>query len=137
MIELKYHIGGVRMRSANSHNRFARVCLLLLPLVAAACGTLEVGIAGTRDPGTETALVETRVVTPAAPDATVVVATMPPSVQAPTPTAVPAPANLSVAFSRDNNVWLWAEGEEAVQLTRRGGVEGIKISDDGAIVAFS
>ena len=125
------------MRLGTGLHRVRIVLLALLTLSAAACGTLEVGIAGTPGPSTETALVETRVVIPATPQGTAAEATTAPSAQAPTPTPVPAPANLYVAFSRDNNVWLWAEGGEAVQLTRRGGVDQIRISDDGAIIAFS
>lgn len=49
---------------------------------------------------------------------------------------LPTATELRVAFIKDDNVWLWEAGEEAVALTTAGGVSDVKISDDGEIVAF-
>lgn len=111
------------------------ICILFLVvavLLPTACGTLEVGIERTPTIGDATATKE--------------VATRLPSAATPTPvptvTPVSAPAELCVAFvnvtEHGNNAWLWTEGEkEARPLTKAGGVGGVTISDDGAIVAFT
>ena len=54
----------------------------------------------------------------------------------PTLTQVAAPTELQVAFIKDEDVWLWIEGGDGVPLTRSGGALDVRISDDGAIVAF-
>ena len=105
------------------------VVALLLPT---ACGTLEVGIERTPTTGDATATEEVATRSPSAATPT----------PAPTVTPVPAPAELRVAFvnvtEHGNNAWLWTEGEkEARPLTKAGGVGGVRISDDGAIVAFT
>ncbi|MDX1616706.1 MAG: hypothetical protein R3300_20535 [Candidatus Promineifilaceae bacterium] len=54
-----------------------------------------------------------------------------------TPTPTPAStAELSLAFIRDANVWLWRDGLGETQLTRNGGVESLYLSDDGTLIAF-
>ena len=44
---------------------------------------------------------------------------------------------LRVAYVRDGNVWLWEEGIGSRQLTNYGSASNVKISDDGALIAFS
>jgi hypothetical protein len=61
----------------------------------------------------------------------------------PSPTAKPTstPARESstqrVIFVKDQNVWMWTERFGAVTLTLSGGVTDAKISDDGAVVAYT
>ena len=109
----------------------------LLALAVAGCGTLDVGMVRTPGAAAPTGAIETREVTPAAQQPTEVVAVPDPTQVAPARTPVPPPSTLHVAFAKESNVWLWVEGQEAAQLTRRGGVEQIKLSDDGAVVAFT
>jgi Tol biopolymer transport system component len=128
--------------------------LVFVPFALAACGTLEirVEIPGGTPAGTGTAgevtveIVVTAELTPP-----------PPPERTPTPTSVdqlprtaepaftpvpasdyPAPAGLQVAFVRDGQVWLWMAGtREAVALASTGGTnDEVKLSDDGAVVAF-
>lgn len=53
----------------------------------------------------------------------------------PTPTPV-AIDDLAVAYTRDNNVWLWTESDGERQLTKDGGVDQVLLSDDKRIIAF-
>jgi hypothetical protein len=129
--------------------RYRNVSILsiLLLVLLTACGTLEVGIEKTTTAGgvagaTATALAaeNTDLATQSATPATDATDVLPTPV--PTPTPIPASTELRVAFVKatelGNNVWLWIEGEaEAVPLTKDGGVGGVKISDDGEIVAFT
>lgn len=130
------------MAKRRYRNNLSILSIVLLVLLAA-CGTLEVGIERTAAPGevagaTATALaaenagLATQPVTPAT-GVTDVPAT---------PTPIPASTELRVALVKatehGNNVWLWKEGEaEAAPLTKDGGVGVVKISDDGEIVAFT
>jgi hypothetical protein len=108
--------------------------LLLSLLLLTACGTLEVGVETTIPPG-EAAATPTAV-------ATLDAGATPAPDPVPMPTPIPASTELRVAFvnvtEHGNNVWLWTEGEqEAVALTKDGGVGDVKLSDDGEIVAFT
>jgi Tol biopolymer transport system component len=128
------------MKKLCSLRGLVALVLSLMPLLTMSCGTLEIGIERTPTPGTVTA------------PATVALATedmdlstreaTPSSTREPTPTPIPASTELRVAFVKvtehGNNAWLWREEtKEAVSLTKDGGVGGVKISDDGEIVAFT
>jgi hypothetical protein len=54
----------------------------------------------------------------------------------PTPVRLPRPPSLRVVYVKDGDVWLWVEGKEAARLTDAGGVNDVKISGDGEVVAF-
>jgi dipeptidyl aminopeptidase/acylaminoacyl peptidase len=100
-------------------------------LILAGCGTFEVGIE--RTPTTNDT------VTPTAAIPATSTARRTPFMATPTPTPVPVQL-LGVAFVKEGDVWLWtAERKEAVPLTHTGDVGdgNVKISDDGAIVAFT
>ncbi len=135
----------------------AKLALFLIPLLSVACGTLEVGIERTPKPNGAAAATAVVLATENAPPHPLEMTPTPvpedyvPPTPAPafTPMPVdtyPAPAGLRVAFVRDSNIWLWTaegpalsavEGREAIPLTSAGDASGIvKISDDGAIVAF-
>jgi len=43
---------------------------------------------------------------------------------------------LKVAFVQEDNVWLWSQDAGTTALTSTGGVNSVKISDDGEVVAF-
>ena len=121
-------------------NKVTRMRALLIGMLAATvvgCGTLEVGVVSAPGAAATTRAVETRAVTPGMPDPTEAVTPAEPTKSAPANTPVPQPRALHVAYAKETNVWLWVEGEDAMQLTRRGGVEQIKLSDDGAVVAFT
>jgi hypothetical protein len=136
--------------------------LVLTVLVLTACGTFEVGIVR-EDPGAQpyakgtmppeavpfwsrgtapTAEVSLRKVSPPAePTPTSALATPQPALPAFTPVPVEsftAPDGLRVALVKEGNVWLWAaEAKRWVRLTTGGGADwDVRISDDGAIVAF-
>ncbi|MCP4537881.1 MAG: hypothetical protein GY832_12120 [Chloroflexi bacterium] len=134
------------------HSPFILFTLLTM-LVLTACSTLEIDIEQEDVSSSET--VPTVVVLATEP---VVLATEPVAlateetdlatseviatpVPVDIPTPIPAVTKLHVAFVQDtehgNNVLLWTEGDEqAVPLTKDGGVSGVRISDDGEIVAF-
>jgi hypothetical protein len=100
-------------------------------LILAGCVTFEVGIERTATPdGT---------VTPTAEIPATSTARRTPFMA--TPTSTPMPVQLlGVAFVKESDVWLWtAERKEAVPLTQTGDVGdgNVKISDDGAIIAFT
>ena len=113
----------------------------LLSLTACS-GTFEVGVVHTATPGGAATLTPTSLATPK-PTA----GTAPPPTSAPTsePASTPTygPFVLYVAFVKDGDVWLWADTEHpmeeqvAVPLTTAGGVEDVKISKDGMLVAFT
>ncbi|GEM_PF-3236760 len=66
-------------------------------------------------------------------------AVTPESVPSVTPqaTALPEPlGKLKIAYILDGNVWLWSEATSARQLTTDGDVTQVKISDDGAVIAY-
>jgi hypothetical protein len=55
------------------------------------------------------------------------------------PAGVPTPDHppfLRIAYVKDGDVWFWAEGSPAVQLTSLGDVVSVYLSDDGLIAAF-
>ena len=52
------------------------------------------------------------------------------------PTLPPPPQVLHVAYVKDNNVWIWAEGVGVMPLTASGGIQDVRISDDGQVVAY-
>ena len=124
--------------------------LVLILLVPTGCGILEVGIeltptysdaaaATAAALATENAGLATQVATLEADILDVTPTPEPTKVE---PTPIPAATELRVAFvqvtEHGNNAWLWTEGEEeAVPLTKDGGVGDVKISDDGEIVAFT
>lgn len=110
------------------------VFLVFTLLLTVSCGTLEVGIEGTDSPDGQDAPGTVDPTAEVTPEITLVPTEMP----LPEPTSTPPaePTLLSVVFVQDGDAWLWREGEEAVSLTGSGGVEGVKISDDGAVVAF-
>jgi len=111
--------------------------LALALLFLAACGTFEIGIEHTATPANT--ITPGDGVTPQATAVTTKARRSTPFMATPTPTPVPARL-LGVAFVKDSNAWLWtAEAKEAVPLTHTGDVSdgAIKISDDGATVAFT
>jgi hypothetical protein len=56
---------------------------------------------------------------------------------APDETNVPDPnLGITVAYLLDGNVWLWDESAPARQLTSDGDAAQVKISDDGAVIAY-
>ena len=109
--------------------------LSILPL-AACGGTFEVGIVGTPTPGSAITSAEVSMATPTTTVEGVIPPTAAPTSE-PTPMPIYGPFVLHVAFVKDDNVWLWTEEQEAVPLTTIGGVDDVKISDDGAIIAFT
>ena len=112
----------------------------IIVLFLTACGSLEIDIEQGGDiSGNETAPTTVVLATEPADLATSEVIATPIPVDTATP--IPAVTELRVAFVQDtehgNNAWLWTEGDEqAMPLTKDGGVSGVKISDDGEIVAF-
>jgi hypothetical protein len=52
------------------------------------------------------------------------------------PTFTP-PRALQVAYVKDGNVYIWTEGENSVGLTNTGDAEGVRISDDGQVIAYT
>jgi len=54
------------------------------------------------------------------------------------PTFAPTmpPLVLRVAYVKDNNAWIWAEGLGTLALTASGDVQDVRISDDGLVVAY-
>ena len=44
---------------------------------------------------------------------------------------------LRITYIRDGNIWMWAEGFGTRQLTNTGDAANVKISDDGALIAFT
>ena len=139
-----------------------KLALFLIPLLSIACGTLEVGIERTVTPddaptstaevlATENAPAHPLEMTPT-PVPEDYVPPTPESAFTPMPVdAYPAPAGLRVAFVKDGNIWLWTaegsalsadgtsetEGREATSLASADETTYVvKISDDGAVVAF-
>jgi hypothetical protein len=123
--------------------------LIVIALFAVACGTLEVGIepdvkvgdANAQSTGilpTEHSGADPRRMTPTPVPEDYTPPTPVPAFTPVQPDAYPAPPGLRVAFVKEGNIWLWtAESRKAVPLTTRGEVVGdIRISDDGALVAF-
>jgi len=129
--------------------------LSVTALLFTACGTLEVGfVSPTAMPdgaGRSTVVAPTSEDTPLIPPKTPT--SVPDDYVLPTPEPAftpvpsdtyPAPAGLHVAFVKDGDIWLWtAEEREATggrrlsALTSAGdGIDTVKISDDGEIVAF-
>ena len=105
-------------------------CLFIL-VALSACGTLEIGIEGTA----------TSSPAPAGPALTPTEApTRAPSPTwtfEPEPASFPRPSALHVAFLREGNIWSWVAHEpQAAPLTHDGDANSIKVSTDGAIVAF-
>lgn len=148
-------------RSLALLRQITTIVLCLVPLLAAACGTLEIGIEPTATPSV---LDSARVSTTATAVPTETPATTP-LLATPTPTRspqrtrspTPKPAltstretfALQVAFVKDGNISLWTgrpapgadrpsdtEPQEAILLTSAEGVSEFKMSDDGQIVAF-
>jgi len=126
-----------------------KLALFLIPLFLIACGTLEVGIERTVTPegaaaptvevlDTENAPRHPLEMTPTPVPEDYVPPTPEPAFTPMPVDTYPVPTGLRVAFLMDGNVWLWtAEAKEAVPLTSAGEASGIvKISDDGAVVAF-
>ena len=120
--------------------RCSPVLLALLALIQlfalTACGVLEVGVEpGPTASATKAAKADQVVATPSATThETRQVAKMM------TPTPTPAPSGpLRVAFAKEGDVWLWAAGGEPRPLTQTGdvGEASVRISDDGALVAFT
>jgi len=113
-----------------------RIAAAMLIIVTLACGvvstpapTLSVNdVVATQLAATLTALA------PGAPD----LATAAPPEAGPTlaPTLPPAPQPLRVAYVKDNNAWIWTEGVGAMSLTASGGIQDVRISDDGQVVAY-
>jgi hypothetical protein len=61
----------------------------------------------------------------------------PPATETPAPTEVtPGEAVLKVVFVRDQNAWLWTEGEGSRPLTEAGQVIEVQISSNGRMAAF-
>lgn len=109
--------------------------LLLVLWLVPACGVLEVGVEPTDTPpvpGTPGAGPPTEEATPGG-------GPPPTETAAPEPGLTPiyGPFVLHVVFVRDGDVWLWTEDREAVPLTTGGGVGSVRISGDGAVVAFT
>ena len=56
---------------------------------------------------------------------------------APTPTVMPAQfPGLKIAYILDGNIWFWDGGAPARQITSEGDAAQVKISDDGAVIAY-
>ena len=131
-----------KMSRSLRRTQLVALTTLLIPLLAAACGTLEVGIepAPTVDSAASPTLDPSSIdeANLATPEAILQIATetVPPTPE-PTSTPVPEPSGLRVAFVKDGNAWIWMARQEAIYLTRASGVEGVTISDDRAIVAFT
>jgi len=133
------------------------VCLFIVVSLSA-CGTLEVGVEGTVTPvsATPTLALPSAETPTRAPDPTWTPEPTPttpalalPSAETPTrapnptwtpeptPTSIPRPSTLHVAILRGGNIWFWTADEpQAVPLTHDGDAGDIKLSTDGAIVAF-
>ena len=60
-------------------------------------------------------------------------ATAPPSLASTLP---PLPRLLRVAYVKDNNAWIWTEGIGGMPLTASGGIQDVRISDDGQVVVY-
>jgi hypothetical protein len=54
-----------------------------------------------------------------------------------TPTEPPTPAILRVAYVKNNDAWIWADGGSSLQLSFTGDVRDIQISSDGQVVAYT
>jgi len=124
----------------SSHLWFVTAMLIVVTL---ACGTLPTysptldvnDVVATQLAATLTALAPSAPQqSTSAPD----LATAPPSEAIPTlaPTLTPPPQVLRVAYVRDNNVWIWTEGVGVMPLTDSGGIQDVRISDDGQVVAY-
>jgi hypothetical protein len=110
------------------------VMLALAWLMVTACGigqpVVEPAPTPTQDGESPapTATVEAPTEEPAEP-------TPAPQEPAPTPPAEAGP--VTVAFVEDGDIWLWEEATgESLQLTQGGGVEDVRLSGDGELVAF-
>jgi hypothetical protein len=123
--------------------------LLLVLLLSAACGTLEVGIeapavgdrAGGSRPPSQPLSVDPPSPDPTTPTPTPEDLTLPTPSPASTPMPAamfPAPAGLALVFTHDGALWLWtAETREArLLLSSEVPIDSVKISDDGELVAF-
>ena len=123
--------------------------LLVIALFAAACGTLEIGVEPdvkvederaqpTRILPTERPGADPRQMTPTPVPEDYTPPTPEPAFTPVPPDAYLAPPGLRVAFVKEGRIWLWtAEDGKAVSLAAGGEVMGdIKISDEGALVAF-
>jgi Tol biopolymer transport system component len=142
-----------------------RITFLLLALaLLSACGTIEIRVempSGTPTGTPPAPPAETRTTGDGQVEIVVTAQLTPPTPQAMTPTPTPAswepppqtvepaftpmppseypaPAGLQVAFVRDGQLWLWTAGTgQAVALASADDTSGqVKLSDDGAIVAF-
>jgi hypothetical protein len=118
---------------------------LLLAILTGALLLAGCAGAGTKPPSTgtpaptwtPTTAPPTVAPTATTPPAAVPTVTVPPTVAPPTATPPPAAATLRVAFIKGDNVWLWEEGQkEPLPLTRAGEVTRLRISDDGALIAY-
>lgn len=107
-------------------------------LLAACAGTPAVPPTAMMPAPTQTpTAVPTPTAAPTATPATAPPTVAPPTVAPPTATPPPAAATLRVAFIKANSVWLWEEGQkEPLPLTRAGEVTRLRISDDGALIAY-
>jgi len=125
-----------KKRYRNPSILFISLLVLILSFLTAYSGTFEIGVVHTPTPGSATTSVEVSSATPTTTVESVVPPTAAPTSE-PTPAPIYGPFVVHVAFVKDDNVWLWTEEQEAVPLTTTGGMEGVNISDDGAIVAFT
>jgi Tol biopolymer transport system component len=125
----------------------ASILLAALGLLVTGCGTFEVHIEHAAT--TATAPLATATPTPhpvQAPRTPTATAWDAHLRQVPAPDFTPAPASeyaapagLRIAFGRSDQVWLWAaEDRETTPLAAASSTnDGIRISDDGAIIAFT
>jgi Tol biopolymer transport system component len=148
------------MKTMNNHRHHIISILLSLALaiaILAGCGTLELGVERETRPVREatstiagiashTPSVTDTVTpreTPMGPTSEATVEqtqtarpTLTPT-QASTATPEPGPLHASVAYVKEDNVWLWTSDQEPMPLTDNRGVTDVKISDDGQVVAFA
>jgi len=76
--------------------------------------------------------------TPAGISNTPDIPTLPPTENAPTPEGeAPEDHSLRVVYVKDENIWLWDESGKQQVITSSGGVLEVRISPDGALVAFT
>jgi len=125
------------------------LCSFLVTLLLSACGTLEIGVASTEEafPDLETLSTPESIFEEPSAEPTVT-ATPEAVVEMPTevietPTEVaeqttvsPQPAELRVAYRKEDNAWLWSQDTGPMALTTDGGVGDVWLSDDGQLVAF-
>ncbi len=112
-----------------SHIWFVAVLFIVVTL---ACGTLPT-VSPTLDVKDVVATQLAATLTALAPSAPDLATAAPPEAA---PTLPPLPQPLRVAYVKSGNVWLWTEGVGAMQLTASGGIQDVRISDDGQVAAY-